>query len=163
MQFFHHFLIILLIGVIVFYFVISTNSNLKNNNRTDEKVEVTTSDYADSIEKKLESMLIKIDEINSVSIMVLVESTPKIEYLTESKIEQSSDEKGSSSTTSTTVVFQKDGSVSTPVVVTTIMPKISGVLIVVNQISASTKLSIINSICVVLNIEESCISILQER
>ena len=36
------------------------------------------------------------------------------------------------------------------------------VLIVLNKISASTKLSIINSISVVLNIDASCISILQE-
>ena len=62
-----------------------------------------------------------------------------------------------------TVVFEKNGSSSNPIVVATIAPKISGVLIVVNKIQASTKLSIINSVSIVLNVPESCITILQEQ
>ena len=107
-------------------------------------------------------MLLEINEVTSASVMVMVESSPKIEYLTEREEDVKTDEKGSSSVVSTTVVFEKNGSVNTPIVVTTIMPKVTGVFIVLNKISPSTKISIINSISIVLNIDSKCISILQE-
>lgn len=135
----------------------------KNNVETKKEISsVSITDYSLSVENKLENMLLKIDEINSVSVMVMVDSTPKVEYLTEIESESKNTEKDSSVTNSTTVVFEKDGSVSTPIVVTTIMPKVTGVLVVLNKISPSTKISIINSISIVLNIDSSCISILQE-
>ena len=92
----------------------------------------------------------------------MVDSTPKIEYLTEKSEEISGDSANKNSVVSESVVFEKNGSISTPVVVTTIMPKVTGVLIVTNQINNSTKLSIISSVSTVLNIDKSCISLLQE-
>ena len=155
------FLIIgLIVGVVLLfasYFIPSKSKTVKN-----ETAEISISNYSSNIELKLKQMLLPINEVSSASVMVMVESAPKIEYLLEKEEEVKSDEKGSSSTISTTVVFEKNGSVSTPVVVTTIMPKVTGVFIVLNKISPSTKLSIINSISVVLNIDQACISILQE-
>ena len=55
---------------------------------------------------------------------------------------------GTKTELTTTVVFEKNGSISTPVVITTLMPKVKGVLIITNKINASTKISIINSISV---------------
>lgn len=156
------FLIIgLIIGVIllIISFIIPSKTKVEKT----EKTEISVSSYSSSIESKLEQMLLNLNEITNVDVMVMVESSPKIEYLLEKKEEVKTDEKGSSSVVSTTVVFEKNGSVSTPVVVTTIMPKITGVFVVLNQVSASTKISIINSISVVLNIDQTCISILQER
>ena len=150
----------LIVGIVllIISFIIPTKTKIENI----EKTEVSVSNYSSTIESKLEQMLLSLNEITSVDVMVMVESSPKIEYLTEKKEEIKTDEKGSSSVISSTVVFEKNGSVSTPVVITTIMPKITGVFIVVNNISASTKISIINSIGVVLNIDHTCISILQE-
>lgn len=143
--------------LIISFFIPSKNKVIKN-----EKIEVSVSDYSTSIETKLKQMLLEINEVTSASVMVMVESSPKIEYLTEREEDVKTDEKGSSSTISTTVVFEKNGSVNTPIVVTTIMPKVTGVFIVLNKISPSTKISIINSISIVLNIDSKCISILQE-
>lgn len=156
--------ILLVLGVVlaIIMLVISYLIPKKSAETKKESSSVSITDYSSSVESKLENMLLKIDEINSVSVMVMVYSTPKIEYLTETEGESKTTEKESSITNSTTVVFEKDGSVSTPVVVTTIMPKVTGVLVVLNKISASTKISIINSISIVLNIDSTCISILQE-
>lgn len=156
-------LICIIVAVIVIYllFFNFNDSTQKIINENDlEKISISS--YSDNVEDKLESMLLSVDEISSVSVMVMVESTPKIEYLTELENVTETNDKGSSSTSSTTVVFEKDGSVSTPVVITTFMPKVTGVFIVTNNISASTKISIINSISVVLNVDSSCISILQK-
>ena len=150
----------LIIGVILL--IISFIIQPKTKVEIKDKTEISVSSYSSSIESKLEQMLLNLNEITNVEVMVMVESAPKIEYLTEKKEEIKTDDKGSSSVVSTTVVFEKNGSVSTPVVVTTIMPKITGVFVVMNQVSASTKISIINSISVVLNIDQTCISILQE-
>lgn len=145
-------------GLLIFSFFLSSN----NAGVKDEKTNVSILDYSSNVELKLEEMLLNLNEVTNVSVMVMVDSSPKIEYLTEREEEVKTDEKGSLSTISTTVVFEKNGSTTTPVVVTTIMPKITGVFIVLNNISASTKISIINSVSVVLNIDPSCISILQE-
>ena len=155
-------LVIILCVLSIFILFYSSKGDKTKSSATKNSESISVEDYSSSIENKLQNMLLKIDEVNSVSVMVAVQANPKIEYLTETEEVIETTEKGSSSTKSTTVVFEKNGSVSTPVVVTTIMPKILGVLVVVNNISASTKVSIINSISVVLNIDTACISILQE-
>ena len=153
---------VLLIILIISYFLLSNFKNSTQPKMSNSTESLSISDYSKSVELKLESMLNDMNEINSVSVMVMIESTPQIQYLTESDHKTESDEKGSTSTITTTVVFEKNGSVSTPVVVTTILPKIIGVLIVTNNISPSTKVSILNSVSVVLNVDVSCISILQK-
>ncbi len=150
------FLLIVIFAFPLFFKKDETNSSEK----IEKKISVT--EYSKSIELKLETMLQGLSEVTSVSAMVMVDSSPKVEYLTEIETITEITEKGSSKTEATTVVFEKDGSISTPIVITTIMPKITGVLLVLNDISASTKYNIINSVSIVLNIDSSCISILQE-
>ena len=144
--------------------VFSVFSDAKKENQENSHISAPAiTEYSEKIEAKLVSLISSLEEVNSVSAFVMVDSTPTTQYLMESEESSSPSDKGTLSTKSETVVFEKNGSVSTPVVVTVIAPKITGVLIVVNKISASTKLSIINSISVVLNVPESCISILQEQ
>lgn len=151
--------IVIVIAVSVF---IPSSKNDKKS-QIEKQGQVSVTDYATQVENKLNSMLLSIESVKKVSTFVMVESTPKIEYLTESENVTTTNSSGtSSSTLSTTVVFEKNGSISTPVVVTTILPKVTGVLIVLNNVSASTKFSIIKAVSIVLNIDESCISILQE-
>lgn len=133
----------------------STNNSQTNNSSTNLS-------YANELENKLTSMLLKLDSIESVSVMVLVESTPEQKFLTDTEEVTTTNGDTTSSTITTTVVYEKDGSISTPVVITTLMPKVTGVLIVTNKIDASTKYSIISSISTVLNVDQSCISLLQE-
>ena len=152
------FALFLVFVILIFSIKTPTNKKIEQKQIQPDSI----SNFSAAVENKLEIMLNKIDEINSVSVFIALESTPKIEYLTESEEVINSSDKNSTSTKSTTVVFEKNGSVHTPVVVTTIMPKVAGVLIVTNKISASTKHAIINSVSVVLNIDVSSISILQE-
>lgn len=125
--------------------------------------EISVLNYASGIENRLEKMIETIDGVENVSVFVMIDSTPKVEYLTETQETITKNGTSETSTKSTTVVFEKNGSISTPVVVTTLMPKVTGVLIVTNKIDASTKFNIVSSISIVLNVDSSCISILQER
>ena len=145
--------------------IVSTMLDIKKKKTVVSEKTTSTSivkDYATNIENKLEILISKLDSIKTVSVMVMIESSPTITYLTERTEKIENKDNNSVSEISTTVVFEKNGSISTPIVVTTINPKITGVLIVTNKISASTKTAIINSVSNVLNIGESCISLLQE-
>lgn len=149
--------------VVIFVFSFVDGSSKKQNTVSDNSNNISISDYSASIENKLVSMLLSLKEIDSASAFVMVESTPTVKYLTEVDETSTPSDKGTISSKSETVVFEKNGSVTSPIVVTTIAPKITGVLIVTNKINASTKLSIINSVSIVLNIDESCITILQKQ
>lgn len=154
---------ICLIFVLIFVLISIMFKPKKKVEVETQKNDVSVSEYAHEIEIKLENIISKLDSISSVSVFVMIDSTPTIKYLTENKTETTTSKDNSTSTLSETVVFEKNGSVTTPVVVTTIMPKVTGVLIVTNEINPMTKLSIISSVSIVLNIDERCISLLQER
>lgn len=154
--------IVLIIAAAFLVFSIAFKTGKKNSEQKSENNQISVSDYASSIEKKLTDMISKLDSVNEVSVFVMVHSTPRIEYLTEKSEEVKQEGESKNSVVSETVVFEKDGSILTPIVVTTIMPKVTGVLIVTNKISASTKISIISSVSVVLNIDRESISLLQE-
>ena len=150
--------------VLLFSIMFSGTKTKRDKNKTETSANViSVSDYAAGIETKLRNMILELDSVSSVSVFVMVDSSPTVKYLTQTNTETKTTEAGTNSVVSETVVFEKNGSVTTPIVVTTIMPKVTGVLITINDVSAMTKLSIINSVSIVLNIDESCISILQER
>ena len=154
----------ILICVIVVAFVFSlvkpkpqnVESNTSNFSSIDDS-------YEQVIETKIKSMLLSIDEIKSANVMVACETTVIKQYLKNTNQTTTKSDNSTTTTLTEDVVFEKTGSSNTPIVVSTKMPKIVGVWIIINTVSASTRLAIINSICSVLNINESCISILQER
>lgn len=118
--------------------------------------------YASSVECKIESILSSMKSVSKVRVFVMVESSSVTKFLTEKEVVEIENSGGKTTTTKTVVVYQKDGSKSSPVQVSVTPPKISGVLIFLNKIDASTKLSITNAVACVLNIDASCISILQD-
>lgn len=156
---------LVLIVVIVFCFVSYPNNGEKENSKSENNAvtHVASVDYASQLEEKVKQMLLAIEEVKSASVMVVCDSSEKIQYLKNITETSSGSGETSSKTTSQEVVYEKNGSISTPIIVSKTMPKVVGVWIVINSISPSTKLAIINSVCSVLNISESSISILQER
>ena len=118
--------------------------------------------YESELEYKITKMLLAIKEIDSATVMVVCDESERVEYLKNTSETVSGSGESSSTTKIEDVAYEKNGSNSTPIVIATHMPKIVGVWIVVNHVSASTKLSILKSVSSVLNIEESSISILQE-
>lgn len=151
-----------LIYLCIFVFP-GSDKNKKDVSESKTQSNFVSKKYEDEIEQKLKQMLLSVSEINEASVMVVCDSTEKIEYL--KNISQTSSGSGDSLSKTTTeeVVYEKEGSNSSAIVVSKTMPKIMGVWIVINEVSPSTKLAITNSICSVLNIDESSISILQGR
>ena len=150
------FVVLILIFFIFAYLYFPKNTDNKNNN------ESSMNDYARSIEFKLEEMLLAVYGIDSVDVFVMTAGTQKINYLMETTETEVTNSTGSTKTSSSKVVYEKLNGETLPIIVSTSYPEILGVMIVTNSISASTKNLIKNSISIVLNIDSSCISILQE-
>ena len=152
---------------LVFIVVASAWYVFANKSTTSKTTKISSSgvsvdSYASSVEQKLESKLLNMKNVSSVEVFVMIESTPIKNYLTEQEVVEITNSAGTTTTTTTTVVYEKDGSATSPIEVSTQLPKITGVLIFLNKIDASTKLSITNAVACVLNVESSCISILQD-
>ena len=155
-------ILVVLIALCVFVFP-SSDKDKKDASEINSQTSLISKKYEDEIEQKLKQMLLSISEINEASVMVVCDATEKVEYLKNISETSSGSGDSLSKTITEEVVYEKDGSNSSAIVVSKTMPKIMGVWIVINEVSPSTKLAITNSICSVLNIEESRISILQGR
>ena len=152
---------ILLFVALFGYFIFEVSNNDAKNNSTEiEKVEVeNVSDYEKFLETKLEKMLLEIDEVSSAKVMVVCDTTGTFNYLKNVSVTENTGENQGTKTLTEEVVFEKEGSNSKPVLERFDYPKVVGVMVVVKGVSPSTKLSIINSISVVLNVTTESISI----
>lgn len=153
---------LVLIVVLLIYFLYLPNGGDKDNKTAESSQQdaLNTKTYADEIEIKIERMLMSISEVTKAEVMVVCESTEVYEYL--KNLDETKAENGNV-TSREEVVYEKNGSNSKPIIITTKAPKVVGVWVIVNSVSSSTKLAITNSIKTVLNIDEACINILQER
>ena len=155
------FLVLLLISSILLTLgLFPTGGTVKKIENQEVEIGVDKLDYPSMIESKIEKMLLNLSEVDTAQVMVVCDATESYEYL--KNIDETKNE-NNTTTRHEEVVYQKDGSNTFPIIVTSKMPKIVGVWIIINSVSASTKLAITNSIQSVLNIDKSCISILQER
>lgn len=152
--------VLLLVLVICLFFYPKTENQEETTKSQVDNYSTSSSDYASAIENKLQSMLLSIDEVKTASVMVLCESTVVNEYLQDKNETKNAD--GSTSYSEETA-YEKNGSNTTPIIISSKMPKIVGVWVIINEVSPSTKLAITNSIASVLNLNETSISILQER
>lgn len=156
-------LLVVLVCILLFCMIFYPKS-AKSESDTDVKSELNTdvsaSDYASSIENKIQSMLLSVDEIKKASVMVLCESTIINDYLKDKSETKNAD---GSTTYSEETAYEKNSSNTSPIIISSKMPKIVGVWVIINEVSPSTKLAITNSISSVLNLNETSISILQER
>lgn len=139
-----------------------TNSNSGDEIEAPNLSGVISREYEDEIESKIKQMLLSMTEISVANVMVFCDSSVKYDYLKNVTESVSGSGESSNKTTTKEVVYEKNGSNTSPIIVSKIMPKINGVWVVINQVSPSTKLAITNSISSVLNIDPSSISILQE-
>ena len=158
--FFIFIFVILAVIVLMFY----QNPILKSENSiTIDNHKIQTNSYIDKLELKIESMLKNISSVNQVSVMVMAESTEIKNYLTQSESTKTTNSSGDSEIIKEEIIYEKNGSSQTPVVISVTYPKIKGVFIVLNKIDASTKVSIQNAVAGVLNIDTTSIFILQDR
>ena len=156
------FSIVVLVCVCVIVFP-SNGGKGEEISESEKSLVVSTSGYKEGLEDKLKKMLLSIEDVEFASVMVVCDESEKYVYLKNTTQTSSGSGESESKTITEEVVYEKNGSNTSPIIVSKIMPKVVGVWVVINSVPPSTKLDITNSICSVLNIDKSCISILQER
>lgn len=130
-------------------------------------------EYTAYLEKKLEQMLVKIDGAGNVSVMITLEASAKQivekeETLSRNNTLESDSEGGNRSIyeidTGQQTVYYKSDNVQTPYISQTILPEISGVLIVAQGArSASVKKSMVEIAQALFGIEAHKISVVSMR
>ena len=160
------FMSVSIFSIIIIVGIVYLSSLLKTNETSKSKVETTktSSDYSYSIylENKIIDMLTSLDSVSKAKVFVMLDGSEKKYYLKETSTSENSGQSSNSNNFDEKIVYEKSGTNTVPVVVSTEFPNVVGVMIILNKISPSTKLSITNALSVVLNIDSSCISILQE-
>ena len=152
-------LIVVFVVLIIFYSSIYSKTDSK---KSEIKNSLSAVEYCQSIENRLCNVLGKIKNIGSVDVFIMVDASPTIKYLEETKTETSTKEQSETSIVETEIVLSKNGSLSTPVVVVELMPKITGVLVVASGANdVRIKNTLINTISAILNINVSNVEVLE--
>lgn len=154
--------LLLLAVVMIIYINLTSSTNSIITSTTEEASVNFTSglDYINQIEEKLENLLGSIKNAGKVSVMISIDSSPKL------TIAQNIEEKTvttSSGTTVTTVtepiIINKNGE-STPLVVMETLPEIKGVIVVSEGASdVKVKLDIITAVKALLGISSGNIEV----
>ncbi|MCR5553428.1 MAG: hypothetical protein K6F08_01650 [bacterium] len=139
--------------IVIAIFATSFKSTNKISEKT--KTETAVSSYQTFIEGRLVNIISSIKGLDNVKVYVSVGSSPEIVYAT--------DKSSDSTKNGETIVFSKNSSQTTPVIISEKYPEILGVLIVCKGITQKLNLDLTNSLSLVLNVPISCIQILEGK
>ena len=133
-----------------------TSSNLAKGETSFGSLE-----YSRELENRLEQVLSAIEGVGKVEVFVLVEASPKVEYLKE---ESSSTNKDGQTSSQTSVFEQRNGSETCPVVTVEFTPKVIGVLVVATGAKdIKLKTTLINAVSSVLSVKVSNVEVLEGK
>lgn len=151
--------VIAIFGIIIILSLPTNKTDSSSNEVAGDENFASQKNYTQQLENKLTKMLSRLSCITFADVLVVSDMSEKYVYLTQNETIKN----GDSETIKEEVVYDKNGSSQQPIKVQTIYPKVVGVMITINKIDASTKISIQNAVAGVLNIDNSCIFILQEK
>lgn len=155
-------LILLLIALIIY---ISFSGSAETKTETKELTSsnyITTMEYCEKLEDKLQSIISQIDGAGNVKVMVTVDGSPELIYVSDTDTKTSTTTNGTTTTTTSSPIIVGSGSSSGGIVMTEKLPKVKGVIVVstgAGQIGI--KLNILNAIATLLDISTDNITILK--
>lgn len=154
---------LILLCVVVIMYLNFTSTTIKTSNTSDGggSVNFTSGlDYINQIEEKLESVLGSIKNAGKTSVMISVDSSPKLTIATNIEEKSVTTSSGTTVTTVTEpIIITKNGE-SNPLVLMETLPEIKGVIVVSAGASdVKVKLDIITAVKALLNIPSSSIEV----
>ena len=158
---------VVLMIVIVLIFASSFTSEKSNNSQSSSKEvqnNLSAVEYCEVVENRLVNVLKNIKGVGAVDVFVMVDSSPTIKFLEETSTTTNKNGDSSTETIQTTIVMAKDGSLSQPVVMLELMPKITGVLVVASGAKdIKMKTTLVNVISSVLSVNISNVEVLEGK
>ena len=155
---------LLLLSVLIFVIFFSGLDVKSSKKNVKSKTTLSAVEYCETVENRLINVLGKIKGIGNVDVFVMVDASPTIKFLEETKSETTKKEQSEIVNIETEIVMQKNGTITSPVVVVELMPKITGVLIVASGANnIKLKTSLINTVSAILNINISNVEVLEGK
>lgn len=154
-------LIVVVLSLIVFViFASSFVSKKSNKNQESTNVSSNALSYCKQQEHRLEQVLENVKGISNVKVFVMVDESPTLKYVEDNSQTQSQNQTTSSSET----VLTKNGSITSPILVCEILPKIKGVLVIAKGTGdLKIKTTLTNIISSVLDINISSVEVLEGK
>lgn len=133
-----------MLAVVVIYVVVSLSSDredketivIETNNASTTSKYMSTTEYAGYIEDKIVSLVSNIEGIGKVAAMVSLYGSSTFNYMIDSSISHGSDN----------IIFVESGGERYPLVVSESLPKVTGVVIVCQGLTSTTKVDIVRSV-----------------
>ena len=156
-------LIVVLFIVIIVIFASSFKTKEKIKNVENETT-LSSMEYCAVVENRLCNVLRQIKGIGNVDVFIMVDSSPTIKYLEETKTEVNEKDQDKTSSIETTIVLAKNGSITNPVVVVELLPEITGVLVVATGAKdIKVKNMLINAVSAILDVKVSNVEVLEGK
>lgn len=155
--------IIFIVALIVFLKLSGEKSSSKTSSASSNQVYLTSLEYSQALEQKLESVLSQVKGAGQVKVMISLDGSPELKYAMDSDTKVSNSTNGSTTSTSSEspILVGKNGSTS-PLILTEILPKVKGVIVVSSGANdISIKLDILNSVSTLLGISTDKINVLK--
>lgn len=155
--------IIFIVALIVFLKLSGEKSSSRTSSASSNQVYLTSLEYSQALEQKLESVLSQVKGAGQVKVMISLDGSPELKYAMDSDTKVSNSTNGSTTSTSSEspILVGKNGSTS-PLILTEILPKVKGVIVVSSGANdISIKLDILNSVSTLLGISTDKINVLK--
>lgn len=154
-------LILMLVAIIIFLNV-DKKSETSNTISSSSGSYITTLEYCEKLENKLETILSQIDGAGQVKVMVTVEGSPELIYVSDTDTKTSTTTNGTTSTTTSSPIIVSGSGSSNGLIMTEKLPSVKGVIVVSSGAGAvGTKLNILNAIATLLDISTEKITVLK--
>ena len=156
-------IIIFIVALVVFFKLSGEKSSSKTSSVSSSQVYLTSLEYSQALEQKLEGVLSQVKGAGQVKVMISLDGSPELKYAMDSDTNVSNSSNGITSSTSSEspILVGKNGSTS-PLILTEILPKVKGVIVVSSGANdISIKLDILNSVSTLLGISTDKINVLK--
>lgn len=156
-------IIIFIVALVVFLKLSGEKSSSKTSSVSSSQVYLTSLEYSQALEQKLEGVLSQVKGAGQVKVMISLDGSPELKYAMDSDTKVSNSSNGTTSSTSSEspILVGKNGSTS-PLILTEILPKVKGVIVVSSGANdISIKLDILNSVSTLLGISTDKINVLK--
>lgn len=154
--------VVLMLIALILYIGLGSGKEYSQAESTAKDNYITTMEYCEKLESKLQSIISQIDGAGNVKVMVTVDGSPELIYVSDTDTKTSTTTNGTTTTTTSSPIIVGSGSNSNGIVMTEKLPKVKGVIVVstgAGQIGI--KLDILNAVATLLDISTDNITILK--
>ncbi len=154
--------VIMLVAIILYIGISLDSKNVSSESAKGTTGYISTLEYCERLEGKLEDIISQIDGAGNVKVMISVDGSPELLYVSDTDTKTSTTTSGTTTTTSSSPIIIGNSGNSSGIIMTEKLPNVKGVIVVSSGAGdTKIKLSILNAISTLLDISVDKITILK--